>query len=141
MTTMGLRRGAVVSVFSAMAGLVVVFLYDTAAYTRDAEEGIGVILTEMALFLVIAFAGLVAATYVSVMGVDTHPIRRCVVAIVLNWTALFIPAALVLSPFVGGFGRIADIVVITVPYFLLGQVIAAAVALIVNRRSARRRGA
>ncbi|WP_165970723.1 hypothetical protein [Actinomadura sp. 6K520] len=130
-----LRRGAVLSLFSATAGLVAVFAYDTVAYGRDAETGISVILTEMALFTVIVFAGVLAATHVSVRHVRRRVVRQGAVAVPLNWAAAVVPAALAFSPFVGGLGRAVDLALVAGPFLLLGQVVTAAVTAIVNVRS------
>ncbi|MFG2084704.1 MULTISPECIES: hypothetical protein [unclassified Spirillospora] len=132
-----LRRGAVISLFSSMAGLVAVFVYDTAAYSQDADTGITVILTEGALFLAIAFIGIVAATYVSVRHVRPRVIRQGVAAILVNWAAAFVPAALAFSPFVGGLGRAVDLALLTAPYFLLAQAVTVTVTAIINIRTAR----
>jgi hypothetical protein len=121
-----LRRGAVLSLFSATAGLVAVFAYDTVAYGRDAETGISVILTEMALFTVIVFAGVLAATHVSVRHVRRRVVRQGAVAVPLNWAAAVVPAAL---------GRAVDLALVAGPFLLLGQVVTAAVTAIVNVRS------
>ncbi|GAA0546388.1 hypothetical protein [Actinomadura livida] len=129
-----LRRGAVLSLFSATAGFVAVIVYDTVAYGSDGEAGISVVLTEMALFAAIVFAGVVAATHVSVRHVR-RIVRQGAVAVPLNWAAAVVPAALAFSPFLGGLGRAVDLVLAAGPFLLPGQLAAVAVTVIVNARS------